>query len=170
MKLFVDTSAWFALNSSTDQNHAAASDSHGSELGVPGKASDVTATRIIVMRETPEGHMEFAPSVLEAQPGETLRIVLRNEGQIDHEFLLATPEEISEHAAMMRDFPDMQHDEPNAIRLQPGASGDIIWKFGNSARLEFACLIPGHYHQRLSACPGRNSHFGNNRGGDQPAG
>jgi uncharacterized cupredoxin-like copper-binding protein len=128
-----------------DQNHAAASDSHGSELGVPGKASDVTGTRTIVMRETSEGQMEFAPSVLEAKPGETLRIVLRNKGQIDHEFLLATPEEISEHAAMMRDFPDMQHEEPNAIRLQPGASGDIIWKFGSSARLEFACLIPGHY-------------------------
>ena len=109
-----------------DQNHAAAADSHGSEMGVPGKVSDVKGTRTVVMRETAEGRMEFVPSVLKAKPGETLRIALRNEGQVEHEFLLATPEEISEHAAMMRDFPDMQHEEPNAIRLQPGASGDII--------------------------------------------
>ena len=127
-----------------DQNHTAA-ESHGSELGAPGKASDVKGTRTVVMRETPEGRMEFVPPVLEVKSGETLRIVLRNEGELEHEFFLASPEEIAEHAAMMGDFPDMQHEEPNAIRLQPGAHGEIIWKFGRSGHLEFACLIPGHY-------------------------
>jgi hypothetical protein len=39
----------------------------------------------------------------------------------------------------------MSHDEPNAMRLQPGGSGEIIRKFGTSDRIEFACLVPGHY-------------------------
>jgi len=45
----------------------------------------------------------------------------------------------------MREMPEMAHEDPNSLRLQPGASGEIIWKFGVSDRIEFACLVPGHY-------------------------
>jgi len=38
----------------------------------------------------------------------------------------------------------MEHDDPNAIRLAPGKSGVIAWKFTQSGEFEFACLIPGH--------------------------
>ena len=46
---------------------------------------------------------------------------------------------------MMREMPDMSHDNPNAMRLQPGGSREIIWNFGASDLIEFACLVPGHY-------------------------
>jgi len=40
---------------------------------------------------------------------------------------------------------DMEHDDPNSVRLDEGASGEVIWTFSNAGTFEFACLIPGHY-------------------------
>jgi len=39
--------------------------------------------------------------------------------------------------------------DSNSVRLAPGKTGDIIWKFTNSRTLTFACLIPGHYEARM---------------------
>jgi uncharacterized cupredoxin-like copper-binding protein len=115
------------------------------ELGVPGDSTNVTSTIGVRMLETADGHMEFDPAVIVARRGETVRIVLENQGASDHEFILGTPSELAEHAAMMSEMPEMAHEDPNSLRLQPGASGEIIWKFGVSDCIEFACLVPGHY-------------------------
>jgi uncharacterized cupredoxin-like copper-binding protein len=114
-------------------------------IGVPGKTAEVGKTIIVKILETPEGNMAFDPPVIEVKAGETLRLSIMNVGQLEHEFILATPDELAEHAAMMREMPDMPHDEPNAVRLRPGASGEIVWKFGQSDDIVFACLIPGHF-------------------------
>jgi uncharacterized cupredoxin-like copper-binding protein len=45
----------------------------------------------------------------------------------------------------MEKFPEMEHADPNAIRLAPGARGEIIWTFANAGEFSFACLVPGHY-------------------------
>jgi uncharacterized cupredoxin-like copper-binding protein len=134
----------FALYASPAFSHDATNPS-GRPAGVPGKATEVSKTITIKMVETPEGDMAFDPPVFEVKVGETLRISLMNAGQLEHEFILATPAEIAEHSAMMMEMPDMRHDEPNAVRLQPGASGEIVWKFGQSDDIAFACLIPGHF-------------------------
>lgn len=128
-----------------DNTHKVAPSRHDSELGSLGKASEVTSTIRVRMQETADGGMAFYPALIIARPGETLRLMLENDGASEHEFILGTPEELAEHAAMMREMPDMSHDDPNAMRLQPGGSGEIIWKFGASDRIEFACLVPGHY-------------------------
>jgi uncharacterized cupredoxin-like copper-binding protein len=44
----------------------------------------------------------------------------------------------------MKKFPDMEHADPNALRLSPFASGAILWKFTRRGAFEYACLIPGH--------------------------
>ena len=31
------------------------------------------------------------------------------------------------------------------IRLAPGRSGEIVWKFTNAGAFKIACLVPGHY-------------------------
>ena len=41
----------------------------------------------------------------------------------DHEFLLATTEENLKHAEEMKKHPDMEHDEPNGVRLEPNKIG-----------------------------------------------
>ncbi len=39
----------------------------------------------------------------------------------------------------------MEHDDPNSLLLEPGKSGEIVWKFSEEINLEFACNVPGHY-------------------------
>ena len=55
----------------------------------------------------------------------------------------------AKHKALMAKFPEMEHDDPNAIRLQPGEEGTIVWNFANAGSFEFACLIPGHYESGM---------------------
>jgi uncharacterized cupredoxin-like copper-binding protein len=43
----------------------------------------------------------------------------------------------------------MSHDDPNSILLEPGQSGEVIWKFAASGSLEFACNLPGHYESGM---------------------
>jgi uncharacterized cupredoxin-like copper-binding protein len=38
----------------------------------------------------------------------------------------------------------MEHDDPNAKRLKPKATNEIVWRFTKRGEFEFACLIPGH--------------------------
>ncbi|MBX9612767.1 MAG: cupredoxin family protein [Burkholderiales bacterium] len=112
-----------------------------SPIGQPGVASQVTRTVQVEMSD----QMCFTPSNISARKGETIRFVLKNTGQLKHEFSLGTPEELKEHYEVMKKFPDMEHDEPNKISLAPGKQGEVIWKFTKSGPVDFACLVPGHY-------------------------
>jgi len=49
------------------------------------------------------------------------------------------------YAIYLEKFPEMEHDDPNAVRLEPGEEAEIIWTFGEAGTFEFACLLPGHY-------------------------
>src|SRR5262249_44566863 len=80
---------------------------------------------------------------IEVRRGEQIRFVLQNDGEEDHEFILATVAENRKHAEVMKKNPDMEHDDPNAKRLLPHGHGEIVWKFTKRGTFEFACLIPG---------------------------
>jgi len=114
-------------------------------LGTPGTATETSRTVTVTMGETEEGAMVFDPARLEFAAGETVRILLVNKGAQEHEFVMGTAKEVAEHKAMMEAMPDMVHTAPNALRLAPGASGEITWTFGTAGSYEFACLVPGHY-------------------------
>ena len=113
--------------------------------GEPGEPAAASRTIAVAMTEAADGGMAFEPAKVEVRQGETIRFVLTNRGELAHEFVLDSHDEILEHKAMMEKMPDMQHDDPNALRLEPGASGELVWKFSGNGDLEFACLIPGHY-------------------------
>jgi uncharacterized cupredoxin-like copper-binding protein len=118
---------------------------HDLAIGVPGDAAQVKRTINITMKETQDGKMLFSPASLTVREGETLRIKFVNRGETDHEFVMDTVEAILEHKELMQKFPEMEHDDPNAIRLQPDGKGEIIWTFGKAGDYAFGCLIPGHY-------------------------
>jgi uncharacterized cupredoxin-like copper-binding protein len=88
--------------------------------------------------------MLFEPAVVEVHVGEQVRFEIFNVGSWNHEFVLATQTANREHAELMKKFPDMEHDDPNALRLAPFASGAILWEFTKPGAFEYACLIPGH--------------------------
>jgi uncharacterized cupredoxin-like copper-binding protein len=112
--------------------------------GEPGDPNGPARTIAIIMDETEDGHMVFAPDVVEIRQGEQIRFVLENRGELDHEFVLGTESEIDAHAALMEKFPEMEHDDPNSKRLAPGTKGEVVWRFTAVGNFDFACLIPGH--------------------------
>ena len=111
--------------------------------GEPGDPKKPARVVEIVMKETEDGMM-FAPNSVHVKKGEQVRFVLKNQGEMDHELVLATRAENDKHAIEMRKNPDMEHDDPNARRVAPGKTADIVWKFSKSGAFDFACLIPGH--------------------------
>jgi uncharacterized cupredoxin-like copper-binding protein len=92
--------------------------------------------------------MLFDPAVVEVRLGEQIRFVIFKEGTWNHEFILATKTDNRKHAELMKKFPEMEHDDPNAKRLSPFASAEILWKFSKRGEFEYACLIPGHLEGR----------------------
>jgi uncharacterized cupredoxin-like copper-binding protein len=107
--------------------------------GEPGDPKKPSRTVEVDMSE-----MKYAPTSIEVKRGEQIRFVIRNVGEDDHEFLLATTEENLKHAEDMQKHPHMDHEEPNAVRLTPKKSAEIVWKFTKPGTFEYSCLIPGH--------------------------
>ena len=110
-------------------------------IGKPGVAAKAGRTINIEMNDT----MRFTPSSIQVKQGETVRFVIKNAGQVKHELSLGTQKELLEHLEQMKKFPDMEHEEPGKVSLQPGKQGEIVWQFTKAGTVDFACLIPGHY-------------------------
>jgi len=110
-------------------------------IGEPGKLDEVSRTVTVEMSDT----MRFSPENLEVKHGETLRLVVKNTGKIHHELTLGTIDDLKAHAALMLKHPNMAHKDPNMVQVEPGASGEIVWKFSQAGTIDFACLQPGHY-------------------------
>ena len=117
---------------------------HGDEetaIGKPGVAARASRTVNIEMNDS----MRYTPSNIQVKQGETVRFVVKNAGQVKHELSLGTEKALLEHLEQMKKFPEMEHDEPGKVTLQPGKQGEIIWHFTKAGVVNFACLIPGHY-------------------------
>lgn len=137
-------------------------------IGAPGKAAEVTRTIDVVMQDN-----FYEPAEITVKPGETVRFRIKNEGTFLHEFGLGTA---AMHAAHQKEMTTMfehgmleadkinhdrmkmdhgpgrmmmSHDDPNSVLLEPGKSGEVIWKFPDAMKLEFACNIPGHYESGM---------------------
>ena len=109
--------------------------------GIAGDAKDVSRTVELRMEDT----MRFKPDHLTVRVGDTIRIVMQNDGKLMHELVIGTRRVLDEHAALMRKFPNMEHDEPYMAHVAPGKRGEIVWKFNRAGEFDFACLIAGHY-------------------------
>ena len=151
---------------------AMASVGHGKDdTGQLGAAADVNRTIEVRM-----GDIFFVPENISVKPGETVRFVLRNEGSLLHEFNIGkaaahaahqkematmfqngtlTP---SGHGQAMADMEHgsggmkmvgMEHNDPNSVLIEPGATKELIWTFYKSTSLEFACNVPGHYQSGM---------------------
>lgn len=111
--------------------------------GVPGNPKKPARTIEVTMKEG-NGTMEYVPNRIEVKRGEQIRFVLKNTGELAHEFILASTAENLKHAVLMLKFPDMEHDDPNGKTIQSKASAEILWRFTKAGEFEFGCLIPGH--------------------------
>ncbi|WNJ99919.1 cupredoxin domain-containing protein [Thalassospiraceae bacterium LMO-JJ14] len=148
---------------------ALADPGHGkaTRIGAPGKVSEAARTIEITMHDN-----YYEPENISVKEGETVRFIIKNAGEFVHEFNIATadmhkahgPEMMMmvEQGVLLADKIDrdaakkMQasmghgmHDDPNSVLLEPGKSGEMIWRFPERADLEFACNVPGHYESGM---------------------
>lgn len=116
-------------------------DGHAATLGRPGNLNDVTRSIEVEMSDA----MRFRPDRIQVQRGETIRFIVRNIGNLKHEMVLGTMEELGEHAALMRKSHGMEHAEPNGVSVPSGKTDELIWQFTRAGTVRFACLEPGHF-------------------------
>src|SRR3546814_8898412 len=70
--------------------------SHGAGIGEPAKASAATRTVQVEL-----GDIFYEPKTIQVQAGETVRFVLKNTGQLLHDFTIGTAEMQAEHQKEM---------------------------------------------------------------------
>jgi len=110
-------------------------------VGRPGEASRVDRTIQVEMNDS----MRFIPSEIEVRKGDTIRFVVANAGQVDHEFMLGNAATIREHARHMKKSPGMRHSSAHHVTVPPGKTAEVIWQFSKAGTIDFACLVPGHF-------------------------
>ncbi|MEX0958920.1 MAG: cupredoxin family protein [Burkholderiales bacterium] len=120
---------------------------HRSAAGKPGTAAAVNRTIAVAMFDT----MRYEPSSINVKAGETIRFTVKNRGSLTHEFGIGTLKEQKAHAEMMKSMPDMKHDDPGVITVEPGQTRELIWTFSKSGGFQIACHIPGHYEAGMKA-------------------
>ena len=109
-------------------------------MGKPGVAKNVARTILVTLADI----MRFIPNAFSVKQAETVRVRIVNGGKIPHELVLGTPQEIDEHAAMMRAMPDMVHTDASSTRVAPDKSTDILWQFTKARKFQYVWLIAGH--------------------------
>ena len=128
-----------------DESHGKAGnrsiEGHAADLGQPGNPHDVTRTVEVEMNDA----MRFKPDRISVKRGETIRFIVRNTGNLRHEMVLGTIDEMREHAELMRKKPEMEHTDPNQVSVEPGKTGELIWRFTRDGTFDFACLETGHF-------------------------
>jgi uncharacterized cupredoxin-like copper-binding protein len=112
--------------------------------GEPGDPKKPARVVEVVMREG-DGKMLYVPDRIEVTRGEQIKFILKNEGELDHEFMLDTASHNQKHAEAMQKNPEMEHDDPNGRQLTSKTSTELLWRFTKAGTFEFACLHPGHY-------------------------
>lgn len=134
--VLLSTSAWAGAGPSGHEHETFSA-------GEPGDAKKPARVVQVTMSEG-DGKMMFIPDRVEVRNGEQIKFIIRNNGDLEHEFILANTAENLRHAEAMKKNPDMEHDDPNAKRVTPKKVDEIVWKFTKAGTFEYACLIPGH--------------------------
>ncbi len=132
-------------------------------IGVKGQEENIDRVIKVSMYDN-----YFEPNKFEIKKNETIKFIVKNKGQLVHEFNIATKEMhlkhqpemmmMVEHEILLADkidkkkmkemskkHPAMAHSHSNSVLLSPGEKAELIWKFSNTVDLEAACNVPGHY-------------------------
>ena len=136
-------------------------------IGSKGKLSEVDRTIKVKMYDN-----YYEPKSIQVKKGETVKIIVKNLGELVHEYNIGTkkmhidhqPEmaRLIEHDILLGDRIDhkkmkemskkdhsLGHKHVNSVMLEPNKTGEIIWKFSKDISLEMACNIPGHYESGM---------------------
>ena len=136
-------------------------------IGSKGDPNDVSRIIEVKMYDN-----YYEPNSIQVKQGETVKIIVKNLGELVHEYNIGTKEmhiehqpemaRLIEHEILLGDriahikMKEMSkvdhslgHKHANSVMLEPKESGEIIWKFSKDITLEMACNIPGHYESGM---------------------
>ena len=112
--------------------------------GTPGDPKKPFRVIEMLAKETKDG-MAYEPAKIVVEKDEQVKFIIKNVGELDHEFMLETFAANAKHAIEMQKNPEMEHDDPNGKRVVSKKQSELLWKFSKLGTYEYACLIPGHY-------------------------
>ena len=118
---------------------------HQPQAGLGGRegggGSPLTPSRTIALEAK---EMTFGVQKIQVKPGEIIRFVVTNKGEVQHEFSLGSQEEHLQMRSMMLQMPNMVHNSDTVITIQPGETKELVWRVPDDPNVEFSCNIPGH--------------------------
>ena len=109
--------------------------------GREGDARKVTRTIKITMSDA----MRYFPDQIRVKRGDTIRFAVRNDGELPHEMVIGTMDELRQHAELMKSGRGIAQHGANVAHAGPGATGRIVWQFTRPGEFYYGCLIPGHF-------------------------
>ena len=132
-------------------------------IGVKGNEKDVDRVITVLMYDN-----YYEPNQIKIKKNETIKFLVKNKGELVHEFNIATKAMHLKHQTEMMEMveneiilvdkidkikmkemakknPSLAHSHSNSVLLSPGESAELIWKFNNTLDIEAACNVPGHY-------------------------
>ncbi|RKF12307.1 copper-binding protein [Roseovarius spongiae] len=157
MNYLLHATAIAGLAAATSIAHADAGHGNNADIGQEGDVSNIDRVVEVSMDE-----MRFDPETVDVEKGETVRFVVSNDGRMVHEFNIGTDQMWEGHETEMRRMMQrgmmtgralnhdkmreagMMHDDANSALLEPGETAEIVWTFSGSAKIGFACNVPGH--------------------------
>lgn len=114
-----------------------------------GRPGDPRKARRVVRIELSDT-MRFFPSQIHVKRGDTVRFDLRNSGELPHEMVIGTMDELKARAALMKHVTtngvahDVDHGE-HGVRVAPGDRGTLTWHFTRPGEFHYGCLLPGRF-------------------------
>ena len=75
-----------------------------------------------VVRVEMSDQMRFTPAQITVKQGEIVRFEPVNKGQVMHEMVLGTLDDLKKHAELMKKNPGMPHDAPHMAHGAPGSN------------------------------------------------
>jgi len=118
-------------------------------FGEAGKAADVTRTITVNIQD-----MAYNLKNLQVKNGETIRFIIVNKDELEHEFTLGAADAQAADRTKMAKQADMgmsmKMTESNAVSVAALETKELIWTFKGPETIEFDCNVPGHYEAGMT--------------------
>jgi Cu+-exporting ATPase len=91
----------------------------------------------------------FNPAAVDVTEGETIAFVIKNEGNLPHEFVIGDEDVQNEHENEMTEDEEAgmeeMGDKPYAVDVPAGETVTLVYTFDDAGELLYGCHVPGHY-------------------------
>lgn len=119
---------------------------HGGPAAIaasPASAVPAADVRNVVLEV--DDSRRITPAKWQAEQGETVRLIVVNDGRIKHELVVGPAKEVAAHAESMDGSGAGHHGHDNALAVGPGQTATLLYTFDTPGEWGMACLEPGHF-------------------------